>query len=366
MKYQLLISGLLLIFVTHTFAASFDCNKAITATEKKICSSKELSELDDKLQSLYKQTLAIVPYKEELKKQQLKWLKKREKHVLEFSYQERIMELTSTIKAYELAALRVKEQNATPSPDRIVALVKKRFLSSEEERELLVLMAQQRKIKKDSYTSPSYKNELKLCSAMLADIQQGRAFEIVPPIARTDDYNDPSLQQHLSTCSTYTPPYKEVYYTATNPDLDIPEMTDDETESEAIPGGGGTAVVQYSLLDYRLYLVDFDNNPKNGKEYVFYRGGKISKGAELNTGGSDFAVLDQKTCKQRSTESLAIRDIDFRTGEAEGQSGMFSYGGRYYMYFIRYVKKENYKNLSIFDYDTRRKRARFLCVTQNK
>ncbi|MBT1073633.1 lysozyme inhibitor LprI family protein [Pelotalea chapellei] len=365
MKYQLLLSGLLLIFVTHTFAASFDCNKARTKTEKEICSNKELSDLDDKLQNLYKQALAIVPYKEELKKQQLNWLKKREKRVLEFSYQERIMELTSTIKAHEFARLRAKEQSLPATDDRLAALIKKRFLTPEEDSELLILTAQQRKMDTEGYfySSASGKNDLKLCSAMLEDIQQGRKFEIVPPVARTDDYNDPSLQRYFDTCSAYTPPYKEVYYTVTDPRLTISEMTDDEIESEAIPGVSIGATVHYALLDYRLYLVDFDNNPKNGKEYVFYRGGKLSKGSGSETGSADFVVMDRKSCKQRATESLANQNINFRTGEAEGYNGMFSYSGKYYMYTISYSKKENFRDLNIYGYD--RKSTRGLCVTRD-
>lgn len=51
---------------------SFDCKKAATATEKKICASRLLSHLDGRLAALYK------PRREEFKENQRTWLKERD------------------------------------------------------------------------------------------------------------------------------------------------------------------------------------------------------------------------------------------------------------------------------------------------
>jgi uncharacterized protein len=71
------ISVLLLGAIAH--AASFNCAKASTLTEKAICSDKELSTLDDQVSALYKAGLAgeTVDSGEQLKIGQRAWLKTR-------------------------------------------------------------------------------------------------------------------------------------------------------------------------------------------------------------------------------------------------------------------------------------------------
>jgi uncharacterized protein YecT (DUF1311 family) len=70
---------LLLLTLTTTFllSASFDCQKAKTDIEKLICSDEELSRLDDELGKAYKNALNFIKTKEELKQEQLKWLRQR-------------------------------------------------------------------------------------------------------------------------------------------------------------------------------------------------------------------------------------------------------------------------------------------------
>ena len=62
----------------YALAASFDCNKAASATEKLICSDAETSALDSKLQQAYKTALAAASEavdKEALAKEQRNWIK---------------------------------------------------------------------------------------------------------------------------------------------------------------------------------------------------------------------------------------------------------------------------------------------------
>lgn len=58
-------------------AASFDCAKASTFLEKKICQNPTLSLLDEQLGTLYSEVRGVVVDKEALKKEQLAWLKQR-------------------------------------------------------------------------------------------------------------------------------------------------------------------------------------------------------------------------------------------------------------------------------------------------
>ncbi|CAB3644462.1 Uncharacterized protein conserved in bacteria%2C putative lipoprotein [Achromobacter sp. 2789STDY5608633] len=62
---------------TGAQAASFDCNKAVSATERLICSDAETSALDGKLHGAYETALAATDAygKKELAKEQRNWIK---------------------------------------------------------------------------------------------------------------------------------------------------------------------------------------------------------------------------------------------------------------------------------------------------
>lgn len=62
-------------FSSEVFSASFDCRKAATKIEKLICSDKKISQLDRSLASAYKAALKLSSAKEDLKNEQLLWLK---------------------------------------------------------------------------------------------------------------------------------------------------------------------------------------------------------------------------------------------------------------------------------------------------
>lgn len=56
-------------------AASFDCAKAATTVEKIVCADKEISALDDELNKLYQQRLAVALDQQGMKSMQRNWLK---------------------------------------------------------------------------------------------------------------------------------------------------------------------------------------------------------------------------------------------------------------------------------------------------
>ncbi len=58
----------------HAWAASFDCAKARSKTEKAICGDPELSKLDEQLAAAYKAALAIHPLPSCVRSRQVDWL----------------------------------------------------------------------------------------------------------------------------------------------------------------------------------------------------------------------------------------------------------------------------------------------------
>ena len=95
------------LYPPHLYAASFDCTKASSGVEQRVCSNKELSELDKQLSSEYKKALKIAKNPSGLRQSQKEWLEKRrdgcndpagEVHAgidycLKPTYQNRIVEL---------------------------------------------------------------------------------------------------------------------------------------------------------------------------------------------------------------------------------------------------------------------------------
>lgn len=66
-----------LSFPMLSCAASFDCTKAISATEKLICSDEKISALDEQMAASYKFGLEKATDKDAFKKTQVEWLKQQ-------------------------------------------------------------------------------------------------------------------------------------------------------------------------------------------------------------------------------------------------------------------------------------------------
>lgn len=80
MKGKCFLLGLAICVFSFSvsLAASFDCEKASTPTEKAICSDSQLSELDNALIHAYRKALSNVAKPDFLKLEQRKWINKRD------------------------------------------------------------------------------------------------------------------------------------------------------------------------------------------------------------------------------------------------------------------------------------------------
>lgn len=77
-KFFVFVGIIVVSFSSSVYAASFDCHKATLVSERLICGSKDLSNLDVKLNQLYKQELnKTYVDTETLVFEQREWLKKR-------------------------------------------------------------------------------------------------------------------------------------------------------------------------------------------------------------------------------------------------------------------------------------------------
>lgn len=105
---RILAATLLSLSTSGVYAVSFDCQQATSFVEKAICQNQTLSDLDDKLDTLYTTLKDGSKKPEILKKQQLKWLTKvrnicQKDTCLEKAYQKRIEALTRMLDKREEA-----------------------------------------------------------------------------------------------------------------------------------------------------------------------------------------------------------------------------------------------------------------------
>jgi uncharacterized protein len=102
-----ILSALLLITAGQSAqAASFDCNKAVAADEKAICTDPQLNDADVEMSVLYTQLKPLLGMgaRGDLDDAQLVWLKQREacagdRSCLSKAYMERILQLRSGFEA---------------------------------------------------------------------------------------------------------------------------------------------------------------------------------------------------------------------------------------------------------------------------
>ncbi|MCE2866213.1 MAG: lysozyme inhibitor LprI family protein [Oxalobacteraceae bacterium] len=97
---------------TTADAASFNCSKATTQTEKMICSDSELGKLDEQLAGIYNEGKHIPG----LKAEQRAWLAELKKcsdsACLKAAYRERLDELNSQILSFGRAGGKAEQENA--------------------------------------------------------------------------------------------------------------------------------------------------------------------------------------------------------------------------------------------------------------
>jgi uncharacterized protein len=80
--------------------ASFDCSKAGTGVEKKVCASKALSDLDEQLAKAYESALLLSDNPDRVKKRQQEWLRKvrdqcQDETCLKGVYEKRLAQLAA-------------------------------------------------------------------------------------------------------------------------------------------------------------------------------------------------------------------------------------------------------------------------------
>jgi uncharacterized protein len=323
MKKGLVVILLLLLPCLMTggiHAASFDCKKAKTEIEKMICKDEELSKFDEEMDRKYKKALQLVSYKEQMKKQQQAWIKTlrnacKDETCLQREYRDRIAALNSTLAA---AALKHKPEDPKAERERITATAKKlKWKKPYDWKE-----GDQESLAKKQF-----------CEGLLAALQAGIEVEFVEPIVRTDDYNDPKLQAYLGRCPKLKP-LKGVQWQP-----NVWEMLEEQNYPEEEWEDYGT--IYYASLDFKLYHVDFDGNPANGMEYLFYGGGGYEYKHQGATTFSEYRILKLQDCEDLASEQVN-ETINSKTKQfTNNTNGVIKHKNKFYIFELLYPDTVN-------------------------
>lgn len=101
------------------------------------------------------------------------------------------------------------------------------------------------------------------CDQLIKDFVAQKDITYIQPIAQADKFDDPALAPYNSYCPN-RPMHMIYYYTGGK---DYQEGLREAPSEQEIEENG---LKYYATNHMKLYEVDIDNNPENGKEYVFY------------------------------------------------------------------------------------------------
>lgn len=152
----------------------------------------------------------------------------------------------------------------------------------------------------------------------ILDFKDGKNIEFIEPVLVTDDINDRELREYFGNDTEFI----------------------EELITEAIEGGFSPTIEYRAEYDYKLYHLDFDNNPENGEEYIFYAGGYMDIwGGELQSSWDNYLMIDLDNNSIVAAVGVA-KTIDYIDKKpADNFNGIIRYKDRYFIYEI---KETNY------------------------
>lgn len=177
------LAGLLMTWPTLAVAASFDCAKAATPTERTICAVEKLSILDEKMAKRFSEAKRNDPDNTLLADQQV-WLRERngcgsDEECLQASYWLRIATLAPYLKSveYHPVAQLTREQDKLPYLQEVLNTGQFH----------------------DSFERP----DSPICIARFEDLKRGENLVFVEPQVRADRYFSPALAPYRARRSQF-------------------------------------------------------------------------------------------------------------------------------------------------------------------
>jgi len=168
------------------------------------------------------------------------------------------------------------------------------------------------------------------CQAFLGDFQLQKNIEFIEPDIRTDSYDDPVWQLYRARCPNLG--LFDSY--ACEPKIAesierLPKEQREEHYKNSCRNYRGTA-------NFKHYLVDINNNAKDGKEHVFYyeraQGPLNRPDSKLNYANGGYSVIDLDRCELKGGAPTNDPYSYFYKRPLENHSGIIRYKGKHYIF----------------------------------
>lgn len=208
-----------------------------------------------------------------------------------------------------------------------------------DEKEKLFSIVESLEFRKRPYIQNIQTNE-SFCRSFLEALKTRKEVEFVEPILKTDDYNDPKLQSYLGKC----PKLPLNKFVAFEPRIWEYARTLPEEEREKL------GRVSFTNLDFRLYHIDVDNNPKNGKEYLFHGGGRFYPRGNLPGEFTEYLVVDFEKCEIKGMGQ--VRDtVNYLTKKPTGNHNfVINFRGKSYILELEYYPNEDKYYVPLYEW----------------
>lgn len=170
------------------------------------------------------------------------------------------------------------------------------------------------------------------CEGFLEDFRLQKNVEFIEPDTKSDSYDDPVWQPFRSRCTNLASELFDSYQCEPKIAESIEKMPKEQRDSHyrsECRHYRGTA-------NFKHYFVDINNNPKDGKEHVFYyeraQGPLNRPDAKLNFANGGYWVIDLDRCELEGGSPTNDPFSYFYNRRLDNYNGIIRYKGKHYIF----------------------------------
>jgi hypothetical protein len=168
------------------------------------------------------------------------------------------------------------------------------------------------------------------CEVFLRDFRTQANIEYVEPVARADSYDDPVWEPYKRRCSD------AVIFDRYECEPKIYDAIMARPPAERQREWKTTCRHYQGTANFKLFVVDLNNDPKDGKEQVFYyeraQGPLNRPDAKLAYGSGGYRVIDLDRCEVTGGANSHDPYSYFYKRSLDNYSGIVRYQGKHYVF----------------------------------
>jgi len=168
------------------------------------------------------------------------------------------------------------------------------------------------------------------CGSFLRDFRTLKGMALAQPVARASSYDDPMLARYKARCGGQ--PLNEKFECDARTGLDTEWSKDWKVARQQFLD---FCEVFYGTANFKLFELDIDNNPKNGKELIVHFErvyGPQNREREKYYSHGEYNVFDGGSCEYVGGASTHDPYDYFRKHPLDSYNGIISYQGRYFIF----------------------------------